>query len=727
MLAGTLALAPATFAQPWTVEDIADIDPEAGGLLRVLGSVGSGSTGLPVAGGHDMDGDGFEDVAVGSMVASPLLRFAAGQVFLVFGNGDVRGSVDTALPREDVLIIYGDGPQENAGSEIWMDDVTGDGFGDLLIARQNFTPDASRVGAGALTILLGSPALRTLARSSTPIDLRAPPPGLTLVTLIGPSAFARLGIWMRTGDVTGDRIPDFVVGADQESTPSERHRGAAYLVRGGSELAGVGLVDLANFGSTPLAGHVAKLSPPPLAAEYHLGATCQIADLDGNQRAEVLLAATLNRAGATLRAFGAPIGAAHGSGGAPLGHLYIAWDDNFAGNPWPPGYAFDFSSTPGSRTVIRGGIGNRSFGEEILGGLDYDGNWMADLFVGDIVGDVSPMSNRPNAGSGHVLFDAARLRGLDFRIDLPPPNLRVTTLLGGATGDIASDTAAHGDFDGDGVADITVASPHGTRLGRIGAGVVHLIFGQRAPWPAVIDLAPGALPPPEALRITEIIGAKGRVGADAGDTLSYSAAAGDLDGDGRVDFVTNEMLGNGATPAAEDTGNLIVLSGRLLAGNVDIDITPFKPGNHIDPLGDALVSVAILGSERFDVRDLEVETLGFGPDATAPVFDLSHRLVFFLSHRDINGDRHRDLIAAFDPRETGLAFGDSRACVRGTRGRVAFHACDSVTVISRGCGLGFELALVLPFFARFRRRVGATSSSTSRRRRGATGPGECDR
>ncbi len=78
----------------------------------------------------------------------------------------------------------------------------------------------------------------------------------------------------------------------------------------------------------------------------------------------------------------------------------------------------------------------------------------------------------------------------------------------------------------------------------------------------MIDLAEP--PSPTELTLTEVYGANGSAPGDQGDTLCYSAAAADVDGDGRIDLITNEMTGNGAGGSPRNVGNLILLSGAIL-------------------------------------------------------------------------------------------------------------------------------------------------------------------
>lgn len=544
--------------------DLREVSP-ADGLLRLYGSAGNGRFGVPVAGGVDVNGDGHLDFAMASMLASPESRANAGQVALVLGDGNIDTEIDTAEDNSNVLTFIGDGTSEMTGSEIWMGDITGDGLGDLLIARQNYSTN-TRVGAGALTVIVGSSELTTLAADGTVIDLRSPPTTLNVFTFVGANTLDRLGIWVRTGDITGDGIHDIAVGADQVDSQGA-NSGAVYVIRGGSHINTTATVDLVDIPGSALAGHIATVLPPANSGNYHLGATLNIDDLDGNGTAELMAGATLNRAGASIEADGAPPGSAESSGGSPNGRLYIVWDDNFP-ETWSDNFTIVADGTgAGGLTDIAGAttsvFDNDFFGEEMVGGLDYNDDDLIDVFIGDIAGDTASLGD---AGLGFVFFNASSLKGQTFDMANVPSNIDVTTILGTSVGAISSDTALHGDFDGDGIDDLAVSSPHDAALQRPDAGTLHILWGQ-SEWPETIDLSNGNQPESSVFDITNIYGAYGTNGADIGDTLAYSAASGDMDGDGLVDLIVNEMVGNGTSPEAQDVGNLIILSGTLVSSS----------------------------------------------------------------------------------------------------------------------------------------------------------------
>ncbi len=580
-----------------TTLDLGGLVPGPDPVIRVLGpnndnggSFRLGVLGVPVAGGFDADGDGFIDYAIAHFRASPFGRNQAGTVSLVFGDGTIGGTLDLAATNPSILKIHGaaaQGEREMAGSEIWLDDVTGDGLGDLLICRQNFSL-AGRPGVGALTILVGNAGLHALALSSTAIDLASPPPGVTLLTIIGGQDFGRFGIWIRTGDVTNDGLADIVVGADQEGPPGT-FEGAVYVIRGGTHLSANATIDLAGFGTTSLAGNIARIEPPNGSTNFHLGGTCQVGDLDGDGRAEVIAAATINRAGASV----GPYSSSLGGGGAPDGRLYIVWGDVFPLGVWPAGFVVDLQTQPsGDVTTISGGVQNSSFGEELLAGLDYSGDGNAELFVGDLVGDGTGGS-RPVSGIGYVFYHAALLRGLNFNIDSLPPGIQMTKVLGPNSGAIGSDTVAHGDFNNDGIDDLMIGNPGANPLGRSKAGSLSVFLGQNTPWPALVDTAPGAATP--GVSIFEIQGAHGNMPSDTGDTLGYSASVGDLDGDSRTDIIANEMRGNGAGPNSIDSGNLIVVSGAYITGGPAVDfIRGDANQDGVHDLSDPIVELSYL-------------------------------------------------------------------------------------------------------------------------------------
>ncbi|MEM7362637.1 MAG: FG-GAP repeat protein [Pseudomonadota bacterium] len=531
-------------------------------ISRVAGSEGSGRLGVPVAGGFDVNGDGHLDYALASMRSPRDGEPDVGKVFLIFGDSTTGETLDTAMANNRVLPIVGAERQENTGSEIWMDDVNGDGLGDLIIGRQNFTL-GTRTGAGAVTILRGDTSLSNMAASGDTLDLADPPPGLSM-TFVGAFPLDRLGMWMRTGDVNGDDIADMAIGADQADTAGESNAGTVYLIMGGTHLNLGNTIDLLDFGTTVLAGRIAKLNPPSGAERYHFGASLSVGDLDGNGRAEVFVAASLDRAGGSLPAAGAA-GAAFGSGGNPGGSLFIYWDELIPDGLWPSGLTIDFDSAPGVTRIdggtVSGVFSSARLGEEVLPPQDYNGDGSLDLFLGDITGD--PVG-RNNAGLAHILFSAAELRGESFSIDSPPTEIAVTHVLGPITGAIFGDTAAQGDLDGDGLIDLAIGSPHDSPNGRDEAGSVQILWGQ-ANWPEVIDLAPGNRPEPNVFTITDILGAFGTTSSnDDGDTLMYSGTAADVTQDGRDDLIINEMKGNGIASDALDVGNLIIIPGAIM-------------------------------------------------------------------------------------------------------------------------------------------------------------------
>ena len=157
------------------------------------------------------------------------------------------------------------------------------------------------------------------------------------------------------------------------------------------------------------------------------------------------------------------------------------------------------------------------------------------------------------------------------------------------------------------------------------------------------------------------------------------------------------IVGTGINPSGDTEGWIAVLRGP---NATDIDIVPGSDINPINPMSRGVIPVALLGSDTFNVAVVDVTTLAFGPEG-API--LHRRDVHF---RDVNGDGFTDAVSHYRTHKSGIVQGDVEACVSGeTFDGTEFEGCDSILVLGI-CGLGFELALLLPgvMWLRQRRR-----------------------
>jgi hypothetical protein len=136
---------------------------------------------------------------------------------------------------------------------------------------------------------------------------------------------------------------------------------------------------------------------------------------------------------------------------------------------------------------------------------------------------------------------------------------------------------------------------------------------------------------------------------------------------------------------------------------VGIDVKPGSDSNPIQPSSRGVVPVALLGSEEFDVADADPGTLAFGAGGAVPT---KHPEL-----EDVNGDGFTDLLSHYRTQETGIAPGDTEACLEGASfAGTPFRGCDELRTVGRPrCGLGIELALLAPLLARRCARLGRSA------------------
>lgn len=472
--------------------ELASLDGTRG--FRIDGIFQFDQSGRAVGGGFDLNGDGFDDVVVGSDSSDRNgngygSNFGDGDVgaaFVVFGRASGFGPAIALadLNGSNGLRINGVDGYDRAGSSVaTAGDFNGDGIDDLLIGAYARFSFGQNNGGAAFVVFGSRDGFDATLELATDAGVR----------LGGIDDGDRAGRSVDSaGDVNGDGIDDLIIGAPYADPEGRNGAGESYVVFGSANPA-------ANIELSSLDGSNGfRLDGGGIFTQSG-GAVAGIGDVNGDGIDDVLVGAygEANYAGQSFVVFGS-------RGGFDASITLSALDGS-------DGFRLDGIAS-----------GDRS-GRRVAAAGDINGDGIGDLII---AADRAEPGGATDAGESYVVF--GRQGGFGATVSLA--NLDGSNgfrIQGSAYEYSGSAVSSAGDFNGDGLDDLLIGAPFAGN-----GGSAFVVFGRQGGFAATLALAD----------LTDATGVQ-LAGVALDDRAGIAvSAAGDVNGDGLDDVIVGAFL-----------------------------------------------------------------------------------------------------------------------------------------------------------------------------------------
>ncbi|CAB5500312.1 beta strand repeat-containing protein, partial [Bathymodiolus thermophilus thioautotrophic gill symbiont] len=213
--------------------NLSDISLGTGGFV-IYGEVDRNWSGLSVSSAGDVNGDGLDDLIVGSIQGAS----NKGKSYVVFGKKD-KGYVDleTVALGTGGFVINGEYANDQSGYSVSSaGDVNGDGLDDLIVGA-HYANYNNRSIAGKSYVIFG----KNNSFAATLANL-----GTGGFSIGGERSYDNSGHSVSSaGDVNGDGLDDLIVGAFRADPDSRSNAGKSYVIFGKNNASAIKLSSIA--------------------------------------------------------------------------------------------------------------------------------------------------------------------------------------------------------------------------------------------------------------------------------------------------------------------------------------------------------------------------------------------------------------------------------------------------------------------------------------------------